>query len=158
MNSNKTISQLHTILSIESGGSLPEITIAFSSNQLRDMALKYLLSDAVIDSNATLWDDKQQLDRHCSEMTISDICCNLTKSGHLSLSNLRGLEGIGLSAFDLAIVLDFSPGPHWSVKSTGIFLEILRDIKSKGAKSLSLDEDGILYSSKNIDLFREIIS
>lgn len=109
MNSSNKINQLYSILSMDSGGALPEITISFMSNRSRDKILHDLLADSEIDPNSTLWDDQQQLDRYCSKMTVSEICRNLTKSGHISLSKFKGLEGIGLSAFDLAIVLDFSP-------------------------------------------------
>lgn len=158
MNHETKIEAFYQLVSVNPRGSQPEIKLTLNSKKTRDAVLSNILKHTILGSGCGLWNGKKQIP--ISEVgQETDILKKLIKGTNQLRTNwVLDRNEITIHVSDLTITLGFIPGSLWTEDASIVLLEEILRVKDQGLSKLTLDEDGILYSKKSRDAFREIFS
>ena len=148
--------KLLKLFSQEADGSLPEVSIDFNDADHLAEAVSFLTAHGKIDSDQSIWSEKDQKELRYSDVPKKLFDETLTDSQHVQLRSLFDLPELGMTVLGKSIFLDFETGESWNSKSINGLVKVLGEMKENyKATKTSLDEEGIFFLDQQKEFFED---
>jgi len=145
---------IHTMMSLESDGSLPEVTLLFSNDINKFGAISSIIHDSNPNLHTSIWDESIKSDVSCKGMSKKELCNRLSDGHHILIRELGAIPDLGMSIFENGLSFDFRTGLHWSQPAVNEFISFLKHlVKRFDVIKITLDDEGEFFAPEDIEFF-----
>lgn len=139
-------------------GTLPEISISFTSNEGLKKAIGILIANANLGASSMAREGSRKRELISDKYGLQDVIALILEGRHLLVKKCYSLPDIGLGVLESTLRIDFKPGEEWSDEQISRLGEVLRKLRERAdASDIFLDEMQEHFSEQSLAGFQELI-